>query len=221
MGCQNYKCQGSSLVVSNIGYLKQVQDVNKKDTNKTIKVYHEFFDWFDKHQDSFRWSIWAYEVISEFENTLLVNIPTDIKSFCLNYLNLDIEKRKVFWISFLAAITRFESFFNPEVKYKENFKDRHGDYIISRGLLQLSIESALGYRCEIDYAEQLHDPKTNLKCAIKIINRWIKKDGVISVKLNKAWRGAARYWSTLRRKKTLNKIKDKTAEMPMCHKLFA
>ena len=223
-GCQGYQYQGSPLVVSKGEHSKQIQDTNKKDANKedeseeqnVVEVYHEFFDWHDKHQDSFQWSVWAYEAISEFENTLLVNIPTDIKSFCLNYPNLDVEKRKIFWISLLAAITRFESFFDPKVEYKENFKDRHGEYIISRGLLQLSIESALGYRCELDEAEQLHDPKINLSCATKIINRWIERDGVISAKPNKSWRGAARYWSTLRRQKSLNKIKDKTAEMPVC-----
>lgn len=103
-----------------------------------------------------------------------------------------------FYGKILVEMSKWESKWNTETSYKENFKDRNGKYIYSRGLFQLSIESGRGYKCDIPTAKSLHEPKTNITCAVRILNRWVTEDNVISGKSGTKWRGGARYWAVLR-----------------------
>ncbi|HEY0686869.1 MAG TPA: transglycosylase SLT domain-containing protein [Steroidobacter sp.] len=126
-------------------------------------------------------------------------VPSDIAKFCPNYPTLRTADRSKFWVGLLSAMARPESDFQPDKTYQESFKDRRGDWVISRGLLQLSQESANGYGCKIKNAKDLHDPSVNIPCSIRILDRWVDKDGVIaSYKLDLDVRGGGRYWSVLR-----------------------
>lgn len=104
----------------------------------------------------------------------------------------------------LAKMAQFESSFKPETSYKESFKDSKGKNVISRGLLQLSIESAnqSPYQCNIKKEQDLHDPKINLECAVKIAVRWINKDGEF---FGGDKNGLGRYWSVGRKSSGSNK----------------
>lgn len=97
----------------------------------------------------------------------------------------------------LSIMAKYESSFNTDAKYLESFRDSKGHRIMSRGLLQLSQESAnqSAYSCGISNAKQLHNPEKNIDCAVKIMNYWIKKDKVF-IGPNK--QGCARYWSVCR-----------------------
>lgn len=119
----------------------------------------------------------------------------------------------------LAGIVKFESNFNPTLEYKENFKNRFGEWVISTGLFQISYDSLRGYGFNVQ-TKDLHNPYLNIEASSVIAERWMKKDGVISgfdntvvtVKhpeeytheeanlSSNPWRGLARYWSVFRRK---------------------
>lgn len=124
-----------------------------------------------------------------------------MNEFCENYDELRSEDKLNFWIYLLSSMTELESSFKPETRFQESFNDSQGRPVISRGLLQLSIESANGYGCNIREANQLHDAETNLSCGIRIINHWAKRDLRIAGKVSGSWRGSARYWSVLRNEK--------------------
>lgn len=111
---------------------------------------------------------------------------------------LEFNPDKTYWEKLFVAMAKFESNFKTNLQYRENFKDRHGNYIISRGLFQLSYESSLGYSCPIQTPEDLHKPFYNINCAVRIMNRWVKSDNCVSCKSSGKWRGGARYWSVLR-----------------------
>lgn len=155
--------------------------------------------WDNKHRDATKWTQYTYDAIYDVGESLLDSRPTDIAKFCPNYDNLNDDGKAMFWIHLVSSMTRYESNFRPETSFQESFKDRHGDFVISRGLLQLSIESARGYKCNLRNAQDLHDPQRNLECTVKILKRWVDDDNVISKRLtNGQWRGGARYWSVLR-----------------------
>lgn len=144
------------------------------------------------------WTQHVYRELDTLGVSLLKSVPADVGTFCPNYKNLSDSNRKAFWTFLLSAMTRFESNFNPDSKYTESFKDSKGQRVVSRGLLQLSIESANAYGCGFKSANELHDPLRNLSCGLRILNRWMAADQRIAGKVNGGWRGGARYWSVLR-----------------------
>lgn len=140
----------------------------------------------------------------------------DVTDFCPNYSKLDLQEKKEFYLGLIAAMAKFESNFNPKSQYKESFKSSDGDYVVSRGLLQISKGSSQYYSCGITDANMLHDPKLNLECGIRILNKWIVKDECLACN-DVAWRGGARYWAVLRNTKApFNKIKAITNNLPVC-----
>ena len=121
----------------------------------------------------------------------------------------------------MSTIAKFESNFKPETFHQEKFKDRFGNYIISRGLLQLSVESGRGYGCIIPQELDLHEPQVNLECGVKILNRWVGRDEVISDRITlengkRRWLGGARYWAVLRLADRLEKIKNLNKNQTYC-----
>ncbi len=174
------------------------------------------FDWTGRHKQVDMWNQSIFYGIDSIVPDLTQHKVGDITSFCPNYAKLGQTERKYFWIALLAAMARFESNHRPEVKYTEAFTDSTGRRVISRGLLQLSYESARGYKCPIQSGQDLHDAKINLQCGLRIIERWVDRDGVISGKWSGKWKGGARYWSVLRKSSTLSQIKNKTRALYLC-----
>lgn len=143
---------------------------------------------------------------------LTMENPKDFKKYCKG---LTKENRKEFFVMLISSMARYESSHNPKVTYKEIFKDQKGKYVISRGLLQLSKESANGsrYQCGIKDENELHDPKVNLECTVKIMNHWVSTDKVIGTDK----KGGARYWSVLRETSNSNaKIINRLKQLPFC-----
>lgn len=165
---------------------------------------------------------WSRHVLKETERLAgpsLVAEPIDLSIYCPKWKALTLPDRKGLFLSLISAMSKFESGFDPATEYKENFKDSKGNWIISRGLLQLSVESANGYGCQVT-EKSLHDAKTNLTCAIIILNRWIAKDRYFGSSIGAAKNkhmGGARYWSVLREKsKSREKIYTFTRSQKMC-----
>ena len=154
----------------------------------------------------------AVKAVENFGSSLLSEIPDDAVEWGLTENTNKIE----FYANLLGALSIFESNQTPEVKYEESFCDRSGKNVISRGLLQISIESANGYlkrRCItlISDEQELHDPYFNLTLGVIILDRWLASDKVISGGTNDDWRGAARYWSPFRQKDKVGRMKRAVA----------
>lgn len=147
------------------------------------------------------------QALDELGADLLAYTPKDFHSWCGNA-----AKKKEFYVMLFSSLARFESAFKPATSYTENFKDAKGVPVVSRGLLQISKESANGYGCNIKDDKELHDPRTNLRCGVRIAARWIPRDGVIQGKETAGWRGMARYWSPFRKDDRIAAMKAKTKE---------
>jgi hypothetical protein len=167
------------------------------------------------------WTRFAEEAVKK--SALPKAVPTDVGKFCPAYASKSEAERVMFWAGLVSIIARPESNFKPEVTYTESFSDSQGNKVISRGLLQISIESAnqKRYSCAIKKAEDLHDPQVNIACGVKILEAWVKADSVIATYLGQTPIGGGRYWSTLREKKDpkrnhLPELTKFTRSLPVC-----
>lgn len=154
--------------------------------------------WEGKVSGAKEWTTHVDRELDRLGQTLLDVIPADRSMFCPKYSSLSYAQRKQYWAFMLSAMVRFESNFKTETSYTEGFNDSNGKPVISRGLLQLSIESGNAYGCGFKATKDLHDPLQNLSCGIRILDRWVGRDGRIAGKVDSKWRGGARYWSVLR-----------------------
>lgn len=146
--------------------------------------------WGSKHQ------AWTAHVMKEINSR---EWNDDIKNHCKKTpLNHCIAQT-------LSIIAKRESGFNPKARYEESFKDRNGNPVISRGLFQLSIESAnqRAYLCNIQNHRELYDAKINITCAVKIAHFWLNKDKAFFTQKTSSRKssdhlGFSRYWSVAR-----------------------
>ncbi len=173
--------------------------------------------WESANVDGKKWTEHVLNRLDTLGTELTSTVTTDMQTFCPKFSRLSNLDRKYFWAYLMSAMVRFESNFRTNVTYQENFKDSNGDYVISRGLLQISYESARGYQCEMRQAQDLHDPYVNLECGIRILDRWIGRDLRIAGQQSGAWRGGARYWAVLRSSSSsYQKILDYLSQFKEC-----
>jgi len=185
---------------------------------------------------------WTAHTLKEVKDSgIYKTLPKDVADFCPNYKFLNDPDRFEFWAQFISIMTKWESSYNtnsntPECRtascvysggcdYKPGYgycmKGGHkldDGIVISRGLLQISLQSAQGYGCAVSVPKDLNDPLKNLSCGVKILNRFIPKDVSIAGKLNGSWQGATKYWAVLRgttdyTKKSLEGIKGYTKNL--------
>ncbi len=166
--------------------------------------------WEGKATDARQWTLHSYSEVSKVADQLPKTLPADIKDFCPQYSSLSAGNKTNFWVYLLSSMAQLESNFKPALSYQEAFKDSKGQYVVSRGLLQISIESGNAYGCGFKNASELHDPYKNLSCGLRILNRWVASDKRIAGKSGSSWRGGARYWSVLRTASKVNSIKSWT-----------
>jgi len=184
----------------------------------------------DAEEDAEAWTAAVIAALTGPEGAaLMASTPSDVLDFCPGFETLDERGRAAFWVATFSAMAKLESNFRPELTFNEKancsfagcqdvFTTQDGRDVISRGLLQLSQESANGYRgCTVprDNEELLHDPAVNLRCGVIIMTRWVPQDGVIA-KRESPWRGGARYWSVLRRPEKIAQIQAFTRSVPAC-----
>lgn len=174
--------------------------------------------WESKSLNHQAWSEHIYRELPTLGPALLESNPVDAKIFCPNYANLEESERKQFWAFFISSMVKFESNFDPKEAYTEGFTDSSGRYVVSRGLLQISLESSKGYRCGFASEKDIHNPTKNLSCGIRILNHWMKKDVRIASRSGLNWKGGARYWSVLRagRKTSYQSIVKWSNDLPFC-----
>jgi hypothetical protein len=174
--------------------------------------------WEEKIAKGKEWTTHVNNELDRLGKNLLDVVPADKDLFCPRYDKLSYSQRKQYWTFMLSAMTRFESNFKTSTTYTEAFNDSNGKRVISRGLLQLSIESGNAYGCGFKTAADLHDPLQNLSCGIRILDRWLDRDERIGGKVNGQWRGGARYWAVLRAgdKTSYKSILSWSQSLPFC-----
>jgi hypothetical protein len=149
--------------------------------------------WPNKELDSM-----AKKAIITHGTVILSKLPTDYVNWCPKFKDYSTVEKLDYWSAAISVMSKYESNFRTGLTYKEPFTDQTGKNVISRGLLQVSIESCRGYGMKLNNAEELHQPEKNLECGVRIINRWLERDSRYIGKENQSWRGSSRYWSVLK-----------------------
>lgn len=164
---------------------------------------------------------WTQELVDSVAFSKLPDIyPSDASSLCRDYASKPRGQRVEFWSQLISAMVKWESNYKPETILRECSKNSciysscryhptygycmkgghhlDGGLIISRGLGQMSFQSALGYGCDLKNPTELHDPIKNLKCMVKIAESLVARDKLVMGKTLGSWRGVSRYWSVTR-----------------------
>lgn len=204
------------------------EEVVKKESIKKMASYKA--DW-DGRSIEKPYTQYTLEALKKYGANLL-NPNHKIKEYeryCKKYNSLNKDERTRFWLVMVSGLSRLESFpsFNTHSKSTEKFKPhkKAKDYVISRGLMQLSIDSIKGsyYKChkklDINKAQDLHDPQKNLACSVVIMNHWVGSDKKIygfewrkckdGTDGCRTWFGVGRYWSPLRVERESGQKKEK------------
>lgn len=192
-------------------------------TNKQLDLDEDDIEDMDARWDGHNkraeaWTLATARAVDQLGDALLTKIPGDIEYYCPKFSKLDREDRIAFWVHLISAMAEKESDFDEDQKYKEKFNDSSNTNVVSRGLLQLSKEAANLYGCQIEVGSELETGARNLRCGVRILNRWIERDGVIKGGEKGAWRGAARYWAIFRTDKTRHFIQKATLALDLCSK---
>lgn len=182
---------------------------------------------------------WSDYILAEVGKDLSVyDGASDITQICPKYHQFSKELRIKTIGEIYAIATYYESGYDPEKKYYEcakytckyltsggcKYVQGHGfcmkgghkldnGVVISRGLMQLSLESAQGYGCKfLHEPKDLHDPEKNLRCANTVMVAQIKRTGKILSNSN--------YWAVLKPTSSYNqieKIKSRVhKQVPAC-----
>jgi hypothetical protein len=133
-------------------------------------------------------ALWTEAVIKVVRRRLAdFERARDKDDFCPGYQLATNEEREMCWLLLIAGVTKKESNFDPMDKFHEG----GGRY--SYGLMSLSP----GECPNAPAARDLYDPVRNLACGTNIMAKLIARHGFIDGP--KSSRGAAAYWSTLRK----------------------
>jgi len=149
---------------------------------------------------------WAKVALEAVRAEKLTSIPiTDGKLFCPKGLT---ERN---WVHLMAGIVTYESNFKPNTTYREAFKSSNGQYVLSSGLFQISISSTqqARYGCKWSSQAELLDPVKNIQCSAKVIRALVTENKAVTNHAGTAYKGTARYFSTMRPSGKLSQIKSK------------
>lgn len=167
--------------------------------------------------------VWSDSLISSLAQKIPdMSKAKDIKTFCSKYDLLEPKDKIRAFAELMIGMAKFESGYKPETAYRECDKTRcrykecfkHPTYgycmignknydegvITSRGLLQMSIHSSNSYGCGLKESSELHDAEKNLACAVIILDKQIKREGVIAPSKS--------YWSVIKASYSGNHIKE-------------
>jgi hypothetical protein len=135
----------------------------------------------------------------------------DVSRFCPKYASLGAFDRVNFWAELVSVMAYFESGWKPTTVFKEPAPLNNE----SIGLLQLSVSDAKNYPfcAPIGSRAAIMDPLKNLDCGVRIMAKWVAKDGHITAPDNS---GVGRYWSVVREKRKLPEVLAKLKGVSFC-----
>jgi hypothetical protein len=135
-------------------------------------------------------------------------VPRDVRRFCPRFYEMKEEDKRAFWAYFFQALAGAEAGLKPETRVMHTDPEvAVRDGVTKRtarqeGLLQLRYEDQERYGCDFDWdrdrqlapkdpAKTILQPKNNLECGVKILDKQI-------IEQHKALLSPTGYWSTLR-----------------------
>lgn len=135
-------------------------------------------------------------------------VPRDVRRFCPRFYEMSEVDKRTFWAYFFQALAGAEAGLKPTTRVRHTEPEVAvtdgvtGRAVRSEGLLQLTYEDQRRYGCDFDWeadrklmandpAKTILQPKNNLECGVKILDKQI-------IGTHKPLLSQSGYWSTLR-----------------------
>jgi hypothetical protein len=139
---------------------------------------------------------------------LSTQVPKDVRRFCPKFYEMSEVDKRAFWAYFFQALAGAEAGLKPTSRVRHTEPEVAvtdsvtGRAVRSEGLLQLTYEDEKRYGCDFDWsadkqmkaddpAKTILQPKNNLECGVKILDKQI-------IDQHKRLLSGSGYWSTLR-----------------------
>lgn len=136
-------------------------------------------------------------------------VPHDVRRFCPRFYKMGDADKRAFWAYLFQALAGAEAGLDPTSRVRHTEPEVAvrdavtGRAVRSQGLLQLTYEDQERYDCDFDWeadrklkpddpAKTILQPKNNLECGVKILDKQI-------IDRHKPLLSNSGYWSTLRR----------------------
>jgi hypothetical protein len=142
------------------------------------------------------------------QEMLSTQVPRDVRRFCPKFYEMSEVDKRAFWAYFFQALAGAEAGLKPTSRVRHTEPEVAvtdsvtGRAVRSEGLLQLTYEDEKRYGCDFDWAadkqlkandpaKTILQPKNNLECGVKILDKQI-------IEQHKRLLSGSGYWSTLR-----------------------
>ena len=142
----------------------------------------------DRQRGSAIWTRAALSALQGHAEPLAQTVPRDIADWCPAYPQANSAQRRAFWAGFASVLARHES------GHRASAVGGGGLY---HGLLQILPATAAGYGCHADSGAALQNGAANMSCALRIMARTVRRDGVIAQAAGR-WGGVAADWGPMR-----------------------
>nr|WP_226898232.1 transglycosylase SLT domain-containing protein [Mangrovicoccus algicola] len=157
----------------------------------------------DKSAKGEIWTQAALKALQEHGSALPQVVPSDIDNYCPGYKTASVADRQAFWAGLLSSMAKHES------TWRETAVGGGGRWF---GLVQISPGTARAYGCEAKSGSALLDGAKNLSCAVRIMNRTVPRDGVVSAGM----RGVAADWGPFHSSRKRNDMMSWVSQQPYC-----
>jgi len=153
------------------------------------------------------WTRAAMKAVAGHGQTLIKTVPHDISSWCPGYATQDESGRAAFWAGLLSTLSYHES------TWREAAVGGGGRWF---GLVQISPATARHYNCRAGTGEALKDGAMNLSCAVRIMNKTVARDQVVS----QGMRGVAADWGPFHSARKREDMRRWLAAQPFCRPML-
>lgn len=160
----------------------------------------------DHINGSERWTRAAMRALDSHGSRLLDTVPADIGQWCPAYPDADRWSRKAFWAGLLSTLAKHESTYRPNAVGGGN---------LWFGLVQIYPPTARGYGCQARSGEALKNGELNMSCAVRIMNRTVPRDNVVS----QGMRGVAADWGPFHSRRKREDMRRWIYSQPFCQGL--
>ncbi|MCB1333404.1 MAG: transglycosylase SLT domain-containing protein [Roseivivax sp.] len=150
-----------------------------------------------------RWNAAALTALRSHAQGLPDQVPRDIADWCPSYPLANRAGREAFWVGLLSALAKHESTWRPAAV---------GGGGRWYGLTQILPSTAEHYGCRATTGSALTDGAANLSCALRIMARTVRRDGVVS----RGMRGVAADWGPFHSERKREDMRDWLREQPYC-----
>ena len=150
-----------------------------------------------------QWTAATMNALATHGADLPKTVPADIGAWCPGYATASEFDRRAFWAGLISSLAWHESTHRPEAV------GGGGKWY---GLTQILPATARGYGCRVGTGQALKDGAANLSCAVRIMARTVRRDGVVA----RGMRGVAADWGPFHSSKKREDMRAWVAAQPYC-----